>query len=465
MILAAVLSLNIYRAVTQSLTVDEAFTYKVFVAAPWEEARLHVDPNNHVLNTLLEKISVGWWGPSEWAIRAPSLMGGTLYLGAALFLVHLLFGGTWASVVVFCAMILNPIVLDYMSAARGYSLALGFLFCGLLMMTWVVLKPGGRIVDACLHGAVGVAMGLSASANLAFAIPCGVAMTVWLIFTRKGDSEQIWLQAGLMFASAGLTFGELMFRTFEVGNVATFSLGEASAARSIYVLFLRSFQFPTVAGGHVLPPLLAVVTGPLLIASLMGAVASIRRPELLLFPLTLLGSVTALVALHLAAGLPYPYERTGIYMLPLMTLTVACGLEGRWKILSRSAMLFLCAITVQYALELKSGWYEEWKFDAGTKRAMQALMRFHGPDQVASRMGISWVYQDSATYYARLWHLDWLAPLTRDDPRSADFAYYYLRDEEQALVAERGLVILYRDPVSNAVLARENLAGRESGPR
>jgi hypothetical protein len=179
-----------------------------------------------------------------------------------------------------------------------------------------------------------------------------------------------------------------------------------------------------------------------------------RKPRFLLFPLTLLGSVIALVALHLAVGLPYPYERTGIYLPPLMTLTVAGGLESRWKILARSALLFLCAITVQYALEFKAGWYEEWKFDAGTKRAMQALMRYHGPDPVASRMGISWVYQDSATYYSRVWHMDWLAPPTRDDPGSADFDYYYLRDEEQALVAERGLVILYRDPVSNAVLAR-----------
>jgi hypothetical protein len=333
---------------------------------------------------------------------------------------------------------------------------LGFLLCALLLMARAALKPGGKIADTCLHGAVGVAMGLSASANLAFAIPCGVAMVVSLIWARKGDSEQSWLRAGLMFATAGVTFGELMFGTFEGANVATFSLGEASVVRSIHVLFLRSFQFPTVAGGSLLPPLLAVVTGPLLIACLVGVVASIRKPGLLLFPLTLLGSVAALGALHLAVGLPYPYERTGIYVLPLMTLTIAGGIEVRWKILSRAALLFLCAVTVQYALELKADWYEEWKFDAGTKRAMQALTRFHGPDPVPSRMGISWVYQDSATYYARVWYLDWLAPLTRDDPGSADFDYYYLRDEEQALVAERGLVILYRDPVSNAVLARRH---------
>jgi hypothetical protein len=279
-------------------------------------------------------------------------------------------------------------------------------------------------------------------------------MIASLIWARDGDSEQRWLHGALMFAATGVTFGELMFGTFEGANVATFSLGEASLARSIHILFLRSFQFPTVAGGNLLPPLLAVVTGPLLIACVVGVA---RKPELFLFPLTLLGSVTALLALHLTVGLPYPYERTGVYLLPLMTLTIACAMQVGWKILSRFALLFLCAITLQYALELKSGWYEEWRFDAGTKRVIEALKRAHGNDRsipVAARMGISWVYQDSATYYARLWQLDWLAPLTRDDPGSADFDYYYLRDEDQGLVAKRGLVILYRDAVSNAVLAR-----------
>jgi len=69
-------------------------------------------------------------------------------------------------------------------------------------------------------------------------------------------------------------------------------------------------------------------------------------------------------------------------------------------------------------------------------------------------MGISWVYETGATYYARVLHMDWLAPVTREDPGSGDFDYYYLKEEDQGLVAQKGLVVLYRDPVSHAVLAR-----------
>jgi hypothetical protein len=419
-----------------------------------------------VLYTLLAKLSVDWWGPSEWAIRIPSLAGGAFYMLACMGLVTLIFESTWSSVVVYCALILNPMVLDYMSAARGYSLALGFLFCALLVILRTFLKPAGRVVDAGLHLAIGVALGLSAAANLAFLIPNGILVAVFLLvpflLRQKVDSEKVGIQAAVLLAGAGITFSELMFGTFEGANVSTFALGEASVVRSIYILFLRSLHVPTVPGGGLLPPLLAVVTTPLLVACLAGVIYYCLRKTampgkaeaLLLFPLTLIGSAAALVVLHVAIGLPYPYERTGIYFLPLMTFTVAAGIEVEWKILSRAAVFFLCAITLQYALEVKTGWYEEWRFDAGTKRAMLAFREEHEGQSGTSRMGISWEYEAGVTYYARVLHLDWLAQVTREDPRSGDFEYYYLKEEDQGLVAQKGLVVLYRDPVSHAVLAR-----------
>lgn len=466
----AVLATNIYRAVTQSLTIDEAFTYNDYVAVPWEQARHHVDPNNHVLNTLLAKATVRWWGPSEWAIRAPSLAGGAIYLLSSLGLVALLFGSTWTAALVFSALVLNPIILDYLSAARGYSLALGLLFFATYLMARVILKPSRKLVNVLLHAGMGIALGLSIAANLTFAIPDSILVAFYLglpwIMGRTADSDQAGLNAGLIFAAAGITFGELMFGTFEGANASTFSIGEASLARSIYILFLRCFQFPTVPGGRLLPPLLAVVTGPILIACLAAVLFSAfrrrddqpkpdRSEVLLLFPLTLVASAAALIALHYIIGLPYPYERTGLYFLPLMTLTVASAALLPQRLISRPALFFLSAVTIQYLLELKTSWYEEWVFDAGTKRAMLALTHAHETHPSGNRMGISWMYEQSVLYYANVDRMDWLARVTREDPHSGDFDYYYLAEQDQDVVAQKKLVILYRDPASNAVLARK----------
>jgi len=44
-------------------------------------------------------------------------------------------GKGWASVLCLSILLLNPLVLDFFSAARGYSLGMGFLFLGV----WALL--------------------------------------------------------------------------------------------------------------------------------------------------------------------------------------------------------------------------------------------------------------------------------------------------------------------------------------
>ncbi len=111
---SGLLALNVYRADTQSLTVDEAFTYNRFVSQSPQEALVHYDANNHVLNTLLCMISVRLFGVSEVTLRLPSLFGGAIYLLAMLWLSEWIFGMGWRMIVSFAALSANPIVLDYL---------------------------------------------------------------------------------------------------------------------------------------------------------------------------------------------------------------------------------------------------------------------------------------------------------------------------------------------------------------
>ena len=91
---AAVVSLNVYRACAQSVAIDEAYTYSNFVArSPARVDRLQ-DANNHILNTILARTTIATWGPKEWALRAPSLLGGAIYLLTSLLLVQFYFGKT-----------------------------------------------------------------------------------------------------------------------------------------------------------------------------------------------------------------------------------------------------------------------------------------------------------------------------------------------------------------------------------
>ena len=70
--------MNVYRAATQSVTIDEAFTYNAFLAGPVDDLFTKYDANHHILNSLLAKLSISLLGLSELTLRLPSLLGGLL---------------------------------------------------------------------------------------------------------------------------------------------------------------------------------------------------------------------------------------------------------------------------------------------------------------------------------------------------------------------------------------------------
>ena len=113
---------NVYRAATQSLTIDEAFTYNLYLSKNLRTILTEFDANNHVLFTLLAKLSVALFGNGEFAIRLPSLFGGLIYFYAVYRVCWFFFPDRWLFVAGVAALTLNPFVLDFLSAARGYGL-------------------------------------------------------------------------------------------------------------------------------------------------------------------------------------------------------------------------------------------------------------------------------------------------------------------------------------------------------
>jgi len=87
-VVAAVAAVVAYRAWTQSLTIDEARSYNLFMAQPMLRMFASFDAANDVLQTLLSKFSIGLFGLAEFALRLPSVLGALLYLTSALRLSH-----------------------------------------------------------------------------------------------------------------------------------------------------------------------------------------------------------------------------------------------------------------------------------------------------------------------------------------------------------------------------------------
>lgn len=70
-----------HRAWVQSITLDEANTFLLWVA-PNSPSHWEPNSNNHVLNSTLIRLFVWFFGLSHLTMRLPALLGGALYIFA-----------------------------------------------------------------------------------------------------------------------------------------------------------------------------------------------------------------------------------------------------------------------------------------------------------------------------------------------------------------------------------------------
>src|SRR5215831_2862421 len=165
--LLVIFAWSVFRAATQSVTPGEAWNYDRFIGPHWNESLAQYDSNNHILNTVLVRISTARIHLTEFSLRLPSLVFAALYLWVAYRIVRRWFGSGKMFLAVLGLLVLNPLILDAMSEARGYGMALTCWMWALELVT-----SGGSMAVA------GVLLGLSVSGSLAFLAPAAALILV-----------------------------------------------------------------------------------------------------------------------------------------------------------------------------------------------------------------------------------------------------------------------------------------------
>jgi hypothetical protein len=182
---AAIFAYVLVRAATLSITHDEALTWAWHARGGWLDIVLFRTPglpdNNHVLHTLLCKLSTTMFGVSELSLRLPSLFGALLFLvGLNLCLRRLVPG--WVGVIGVLALGLNPYVVDYLGIARGYGLGLGFTMAGLAALL-AALRDAPAAVRAGPARLAVALFSLAALSNLSFLLVLGAGLVVLAVPT------------------------------------------------------------------------------------------------------------------------------------------------------------------------------------------------------------------------------------------------------------------------------------------
>jgi hypothetical protein len=138
----------VIRACVQSITIDEADTYLMFVSRSagfiW-----YPSSNNHVLNSLLMWITTCLLGTSSITVRAPAILGTIVYICVCYFLSNFITSRFGLRLPLFICLTYNPFLFDFMVAGRGYSLALAFLLAAIAIPLWHREHESPSLAKSC----------------------------------------------------------------------------------------------------------------------------------------------------------------------------------------------------------------------------------------------------------------------------------------------------------------------------
>jgi len=119
------------RAAEAAFTFDEAATYLNYISASPMAVFNFNSANNHIVNTILTKLTWTVGGSSEFVLRLPNLLSFAVYLLFSFLILDRFVKNKIIAVCGYLLLSLNPYVLDFFSLCRGYGLSLAFLMASL----------------------------------------------------------------------------------------------------------------------------------------------------------------------------------------------------------------------------------------------------------------------------------------------------------------------------------------------
>jgi hypothetical protein len=455
-----VLTINVYRAATQSITHDEALTYLLFMRGNLFDVFAYTGNQNHVLQALLSKLVISILPTNPFTLRLPVLAAATLYCVAAAKISNRLFDNGWVALASVALLTLNPYVLDFLSAARGYGLMLGFV----LLATYLLL-PGMH--SDRTRAIAGVLLGLAVAATTVSIFPMIgilVACAVYPMLSAKSmtgvkDATILGIVAALV---ALPTLANQMYHArrgdYYIGAesipVWFASLVYASARHlepSIRMLSeLTTGELIGVAG---LAAVLALVVG-IAISRTKQWSARPREDALIWLVLVMVGMTAVALAVHFVFRLRYPQGRTALYWIPFITLAAMVAFDSTPKnlVLRLTGWMVITFVLATYVVGIQVRSYADWDFDASDDAIMTRIVADHAARSESVTVGGSWQLEPSVNFYRITRKLDWMFPMERRVP-SPGYDYYVLLSRDRIFVDRLGLRVLFADPRTGTTLA------------
>jgi uncharacterized membrane protein len=302
---------------------DESHTFLTYVNQSPFFLFYYDTPNNHVLHTLLVKLSTLICGPNPISIRLPAFLFGIASVPLTFCLCRKLVperSGALAS----AAMAVAPYMVTYSADARGYSLlvflTLALAFLGLHVVERPSL-PGWTLISLI------AALGMLTMPSMLFAI---AGLYLWLgclLFCRR---RRFWAIMREFLLPCGIMTLVFTFLLYTPSIVASGGVGSMLANHTLrswswshffhqLIPHIQEF-FDYYMWNPPCPALLLSIGAILLIAGMFRTARGRDWPLLFLLPSMLLGAGAVCLIKRV-----YPPERTWVYLMPFSFVLMDAG--------------------------------------------------------------------------------------------------------------------------------------------
>ncbi len=465
------------RAATIAITHDEALTYAWHVTGGWRDIVLFrttgLPDNNHVLFTLLCKISVKLFGVSELTLRLPSILGCLLYLiGLNLSLRRIIPG--WRQVLGVLAAGTNPYVLDFLGLARGYGLGLGFTMIALNALLAAFAQSPGKILSAPLKWSL-LFFALAVLSNLSFLLVLAAALCIIsLSLAYAGISSRLslmpiespWARLLKILFSMLPLFAYLII---PLGIIHQEKLFEMGGSTGFWVDTVGSLLEGTMYDTPLLVDqrwVLEIWLSVTLLFIPFGLWVLNRSDKLRFTVLMVLATLTGIIVLeslaqHLLFNVAFLQGRRGIFLIPLFLLIslVLGHLPLAVSPWIRAAGLLVgvlvpAVLGVNGLLSVNLKYVYDWQADAGARDIMLAVKKKIDREKPSQplHMRVNWNFEPGANFYRHTMGIESsLLPLDRSGLDGSSDLYYGMREDEETIMKYSPRLIL-RDSISDTAL-------------
>jgi hypothetical protein len=464
---------TVSRAWILSFTFDESYSYTSYIKDTYFNIfTCHfLTSNNHVLNSLLMKLSTEFFAPSDFTLRWHSLVGHVFFLVFSWAVLKDI-QNHWYRLGAFLLMNLNPFVLDFFSLARGYGIAMGLMMMSLYFLYRYLQGEVKNLLWLCLSIIVA---GFSAIANftmLNFMLALLATETLWMsyIHLKSRQWKKTWTELSALLISSLPFFIYIVWIAVRLNRAKEFYYG---GKKGLWADTVGTLIDSTLYHAHYLLNARMLLQSLIVILSASGLFFLVftflikkAKPESYRFFLAVtsifLVMITGIQLQHILLNTYYLVDRTAMLLIPVFVLA-ACYLMYYlniiWKGTSFVFVILLIASLYHFSNVMNFSKTETWPEQADVKNMMKDLNKIR-LDKYPSKMDFFlcpfWTCGPAADFYRDVYHYTWLKRVEVRQPTFKE-NYFFFPDSEMHTFANIPVKILNKYPVTHAVLL-ENMA-------